>query len=332
MSDAAEPVAPGPETTAPRTMPQGTPPTPPEGDGGADYNPAQDTAAAIATLRAAKAPSADAPPADAGQVVAAAVADATGTPAPPAAEHTTPVVDPADAKLDRIFTRIAALEKERDEARGSLSRLEAEAATGREAREKLERLRKSPKELIKELGWNQDTLADYVLKGDDAVSPQLTAFEQQQADLKREIEQLRHERAQEQQARKIEEFKGTIPAQLKDAKASLPHVSSYFDSEREMADAVWRVMATAYQQQKTELTVLEAAKAVENVLSEQAKRFTRASSQSPASSNPASAPKPPAPTLTNRATTTPTTSVVESDETSPNFKAAAELLRSFRKQ
>lgn len=352
MPDAIEVAS--PETSAPRSMADSTPaptstPTPEPSaapaapsssvpdSGGEAYNPAQDNEAGFAAFRAAKQAASDAPATKA-EVVAAAVADATGAPAPSAAPTEaapTKTDEPSadDAKLNRIFNRIAALEKERDEARGSLSRLEQRAARADELEQKLAKLKSSPTELMNELGWNQDTLAEYILKGNEATSPKLTAVEQEQKALKDELEALKRERAEGERARKINEFKSSIPSQLKDAKTELKHLGTYFDSDAEMADAVWNVMASAYQTQKTELTVVEAARAVENVLAEQAKRFSRASSQSPTSSNTAPATKPaPTPTLTNKSPTTTPAKTAESDDVSPNYAAAAELLRSFRKQ
>lgn len=321
--------------------PVSTPEPAADPSGGESYDPAQDIAAGLEAFRAAKAaPAAEAKPSPEA-VETAAVAAATGTPAaepassPPTAAE--PAGDATDAKLNRVFNRIAALEKERDEARSSLSRLEARAARADELQAKLDELKASPTKVMEELGWTQETLADWVLKGGQSEAVALTAQDRKIAELEKRLKEREARDAEAQREARIAEYVRTIPEQLKDAKKDLPHVAAYYDSDAELASAVWGVMRRAYQDQKTELTVVEAAQAVERVLSEQAKRFSRASSQgapapTPASSTPAPAAKPPTPTLTNKATASAPPTAAETDDVNPNFKAAAELLRSFRKQ
>lgn len=328
------------EVTAPRTMPAVSVPAPEVsgdsgGDGGESYNPSQDTAAAMETLRAAKAkagaPETPAPEtkAEVADAAAAAVVPEDGKAPPPVA----PTEDPTDAKLNRVFTRIAALERERDEARVYAQRL-AERAQHADALEaKLSKLKADPREWMKEAGWNQDTLADYILKGDEATSPQIAQVEQKYKTLEEEVRALRAEREQATHEKRTQEFVSSIPAQLGADKAKFPTLSSYFESDTEMAQQIFAVMRSAYQDRKTELTVLEAAQGLENVLANQAKRFARrASSEPPTTSPTASAPKPPTPTLTNKSTASPSPSAEESDGHSLNYKAAAEILRARTKQ
>lgn len=332
---AAEP-APANAAEAPRTMPATAPVAEPAD---ADYSPAQDDAAGFAAFRAAKGePAADASAkTESGKadVVAAAVADATGTTTDPAAPKAE-VADPTDAKLNKIFNRIAHLERERDEARSSLSRLEQRAARADELERLEAEMKANPTKALERLGWNQDTLAEYILKGNDATSPKLTAVEQEQRALKQELEQLRAERAEADRQERIRKHVAALPDAIKDELPELKHVSTFYDSPAEMAEAIWQVQRNAYQTQKTELSPVEAAQAIEKVLAEQAKRFARASSQSPAPSNNASAPKPAASavpqTLTNRATAAPLpASAGDSDDHSPNYAAAVELLKAARK-
>lgn len=303
-----------------------------DGDGGESYNPAQDNAAAFQALRDAKAQTkpAETPPpapetkAEVAEAAATATLPTEGQP-PPA-----PDADPTDAKLNRVFTRIAALEKERDEARVFASRLAERAKRADELETKFNALKSDPREWMKESGWNQDTLADFILRGDQAVSPQLATVEARHKALEEEVRQLKIERDQSEQSRRINEFVSSIPAQLGEHKSKFPTLTSYFDSDAEMSQQLFSVMRSAYQDSKTELTVLEAAQGLENVLANQAKRFARrASSETPTTSTPASAAKP-QPTLTNKSTASPSPASAESDDHSLNLKAAAEMLRAAR--
>lgn len=330
MSDTAT-VEPGAavEITAPRGMPSASVPAPDvsdSGDGGESYNPAQDTAAAFKALQDAKAPPAETPAPETPAEVATAAAEASlPDDGPPVA----PESDPTDAKLNRVFNRIAALEKERDEARVYASRLAERAKHADELETKFAKLKADPREWMQESGWNQDTLADFILQGDRAVTPQLATVEQQQKALAAEVQQLRAERDQANQARRIDEFVSSIPGQLGEHKSKLPTLTAYFDNDAELAQQVFNVMRTAYQDRKTELTVFEAAQGLENVLANQAKRFARrASSETPTTST-APATKP-APTLTNKSTASPSPASTESDGHSLNFKAAVETLRAAR--
>jgi hypothetical protein len=319
------------ESTTPRGMPASEPvsvpdSSGPDGDGGESYNPQQDTAAAFQALREAKAAKAAETPAvpETKAEVAAEAAAATvpETPAAPA-----PDADPTDAKLNRVFNRIAALERERDEARDYARRFAEGAKRAEELEAKFKKLKADPREWMQESGWTQDTLADFILKGDEAVSPKLTTVEQRQSALEAEVQQLRAEREQAIQTKRIDDFVASIPGALGEHKSKFPTLTAYFDSDAEMAQQVFSVMRSAYQNQKTELTVLEAAEGLENVLVNQAKRFARrASSETPTTSPTASATKP-APTLTNKSTASPSPASAESDGVSLNYKAALETLR-----
>jgi hypothetical protein len=339
MSEATE-TATAPAAEAPRTMPTNVPETPAPS---ADYHPDQDTAAGLAAFRAAKAEAspADSAPsaAEKADVVAAAVADATGTPAPAAAEPPAPADDVVtDAKLNKIFGRIAALERERDEARSSLSRFEQEAKDANEAKAFRDSFKKNPVQALKEAGWSQDAIAEYVLKGDEAVSPQISAQDAKIRELEQKLQHVERQRITAEQQRNIENYvNNELPKALSTATEKLPYLHTYYETERDRAQAVFDVMRNVYQQQKTadgrpvELTPLEAAQAVENVLAEQAKRFSRrASSESPAPSKTAPAPKPSAPTLTNKPTSSPAP-VEPEDGHTPNYQAAIEALRAARK-
>jgi hypothetical protein len=300
-----------------------------DGDGGESYNPAQDNAAAFQALREAKAKPAETPPAAETKVEAAEAAATASLPdegQPPPA----PDPDPTDAKLNRVFNRIAALEKERDEARGYVSRLADRAKRADELEAKFAALKTDPRAWMQESGWTQDTLADFILRGDQAVSPQLATVEQRQKALEDEVRQLRSEREQAVYNKQVDDFVASIPSQLGEHKPKFPTLTSYFESDAEMAQQIYGVMRSAYQDRKTELTVLEAAQGLENVLANQAKRFARrASSETPTTSTPASAAKP-QPTLTNKSTASPSPASAESDDYSLNLKAAAEMLRAAR--
>lgn len=337
MTDTAtvEPAA-AVETTAPRAMPASVPASVPDvsgsGDGGESYNPTQDNAAAFQALRDAKAakpaetpPAPPAPETKAEAAEAAAAATLPEGQTPPA-----PDSDPTDAKLNRVFNRIAALERERDEARGFASRLSERAKRADELETKFNALKADPREWMKESGWDQDTLADFILRGDQAVSPQLATVEARHKALEDEVRALKAEREQSKQEQQTHEFISSIPGQLVEHKSKFPTLASYFESDGEMAQQIFGVMRSAYQDRKTELTVLEAAQGLENVLANQAKRFARrASSESPTTSTPASATKP-TPTLTNKSTASPSPASSEIDDHTLNYKAAAEMLRAAR--
>lgn len=325
------------ETTAPRGMPASVPASVPDvsgsGDGGESYNPSQDNAAAFQALRDAKAAKpAETPATPPAPETKAEAAEAAATATLPDEGQTPPAPDPdpTDAKLNRVFNRIAALEKERDEARGYVSRLAERAKRADELESKFQALKADPREWMKESGWDQDTLADFILRGDQAVSPQLATVEARHKALEDEVRALRAEREQSKQEQQTHEFVSSIPSQLGEHKSKFPTLTSYFDSDAEMAQQIFGVMRSAYQDRKTELTVLEAAQGLENVLANQAKRFARrASSETPTTSTPASATKP-TPTLTNKSTASPSPASPETDDHSLNLKAAAEMLRAAR--
>lgn len=325
------------DSTTPRGMPASDPvPVPdssgPDSDGGESYNPAQDTAAAFQALRDAKAAkAAETPEAPETKAEAATTAAEASLPPEPGKETPPPDADPTDAKLNRVFNRIAALERERDEARDYARKFAEGAKRAEELEAKLAKLKTDPREWMQESGWNQDTLADYILKGDEAVSPKLTTVEQRQKALEIEVQQLRAERDQAVHEQRTREYIATIPAQLAEHKSKFPTLSAYHDTDASLAEHVFSVMRSAYQNQKTELTIFEAAQGLEDVLANQAKRFARrASSETPTTSPAASATKP-TPTLTNKSTASPSPASAESDGVSLNYKAAIETLRARTK-
>lgn len=340
MTDTAT-VEPGAaETTAPRTMPAVTsePVSVPDssGDGGESYNPAQDNAAAFQMLREAKAKAEPASTPEPASVpvpeTKAEAADAAAASVLPddAAPKTPPAPDAdQDAKLNRVFNRIAALEKERDEARGYVSRLADRAKRADELEAKFAEIKTDPRKWMQEAGWTQDTLADYILKGDQAVAPAIATVEQKYKSLEDEVRQLRAEREQAVHEQRTQQFVSSIPAQLGEHKSKFPTLTSYFENDGEMAQQIFSVMRSAYQDRKTELTVLEAAQGLENVLANQAKRFARRASSETPTTSAAPATKP-TPTLTNKSTASPSPASAESDDYSLNLKGAAEFLRAAR--
>jgi hypothetical protein len=301
---------------APASIPGHTPLPSLEGDGGENYDPSQELAALAQMREAAKAAAPPAAP------TAPEVPAPAATPEAPKAEPQ----DDFDAKAARYFNKVAALEKERDTARAELEQLRARAKRADE----LENA-KTPEEYFKARGWGPEVLQDYILNGPKAVAPEIVEVKSETAKLREELAALRAERQQADQARQIEQYKASIPAQLGDGHG-LQYLGAYYaGNKQEMADHVFNVMEAAYRKSGTQLSVLEAAKAIDKALGEQARRFQSVSQSAPAQATnaPAQA-SPSAPSLNNRtpvAAPEPRKST-ETPDFLPNYDEAVQLLRS----
>lgn len=305
-------------------------------DSGSDsYDPSVDDAAALEIYRSATKSKSEETPAEPPVKVEDKPPVPVPDPAKPADE-----LDAGDAKLARVLNRIERLEnernaafQERDVTKAEAERLRARAAVADQHERDLADFKLDPDKFFRKIGWDQKTIHDYIVNGPTAANPQLTAQERELAELKKTVEADKAERAQNAQAAQIHQFKANIPHHLTAVKAELPLLHSFYDQPAELAEAVYGVMAHAYQTQKTDLTVHEAGKLVEQTLKSHLERLDRARSKtSPSnSSNPAPAAKPTTPTLTNSppVSATPNTSPdQESDEAL--FDQAVAFLRSKR--
>lgn len=323
-----DPVAPTAEATpaAPSLAPGLTPPAPAEAPATppAEYHPSQDDARGLEAYRAAK--GAKVEPTE-------KPTETSALPAPdPEVTTPTPVPESEDEKIARIWGRISGLEKERDAAKGEIESLRAKAARAAELEAKIRGFHDDPEALFTEVAWDADKIRDYITNGKKAPSLETQRVAKDTADVRQQLEQLRGELRQRDEVMQIERAKVQILDQIKPEAASLPYLHAYYDKPGELADAVWGVINATYQQQKTVLSVTDAAKVVERVLVEQAQRFSRARSQAPGSST-APATKPVSPTLTN--TPPGSSSSKKSPEESSdeeNFQTAVQLLKAGRGQ
>jgi hypothetical protein len=313
-----DPIAPNTEAT-PASAPAATPTPAPE-----EYHPSQDDAKGLEAYRAAK------------QARAAAPEDKPDAPALPAPEPepTTPppVPEAEDEKIARIWGRISGLEKERDAQKGEIESLRAKAARADALEAKIKGFHDDPEALFSEVAWDADKIRDYITHGKAAPSIETQRVAKETADVRRELTELRMQLQQRDEAAAVEQAKGRILDQIKPEAPSLPYLHAYYDQPAEMANAIWQVISATYQQQKTVLSVPEAAKVVEKVLSEQAQRFSRARSQSPGSST-APAAKPVSPTLTNTPAGSSTSKKSPEDSSDEeNLAAAVQMLKAARGQ
>lgn len=307
-------IAPTPEAT-----PAPTPAGPPE-----EYHPSQDDAKGLEVYRAAK-QGAVAPVEPKPDPAALPVPDPEATTPPPVPES-------EDEKIARIWGRISGLEKERDAQKSENEALRAKAARADALEAKIRGFHDDPEALFTEVKWDADKIRDYITNGTKAPSLETQRVAKDTAELRKELEQLRAEGRQRDEAAQVEAAKAQILDQLKPEVEALPYLHAYYEKPGELANAVWQVISATYQQQKTVLSVPEAAKVVERVLAEQAQRFSRARSQTPGSST-APAPKPVSPTLTN---TPPGSSnskkSPEDSSDEENFASAVQLLKAGRGQ
>lgn len=309
----------------------------------ADYSPEQDTAAAVSQLKAARV-----------EAAAQAAATVTGQPAveAPAAPAAAVVVDPVaapvaeDDKYAKLFERVSASERKHAELERTSAAKDAELAA-RDARlteydALFANAATDPEQIFRKIGWKPETIADYLTNGKTAVSPQVVSMEQKIAQLEAKLNEVTTGQKKQTYEQQVATFKSQIPAQLKESADKFPHLHTYFDTSAEMADQVFAVIETSFNQSKVQLTVAEAAAAVEKVLSEQAQRLSRARSQggSPAAAQLSAVPDPsapaaakkPVPTLTNHANPGSTLPFnPESNTDDQNRDQAAAILRAARK-
>jgi hypothetical protein len=232
------------------------------------------------------------------------------------------------SQLNQVFSRVAELERSKQEAESELQSLRARAKLADE----YEAVKRNPAKFLKDNGWTQDTLADYVLRGDHS---ELAG----QAKTKSEIDLLREELAAERNARlqkdeadQVRSFKGSIPAQIQAARDKAPLTSDYYETPEELSEAVYSVMAAAARGGRS-ITILEAAGALEAELVKVEKRVTRARSKSSPAAQPPRAVAPAPKTLTNAAASSPARPAEPKTETyEPDFASAAATMRALKAQ
>lgn len=329
MSDAVVEAATAAATGAPETAPTATEtsaPTTPS----ADALPTFDDALAVYQATKAKNTAAEEPAVEAKTEAAPAE---TAEPKKEAAKELEAGDEVGDHKLARVFNRISRLEDDLKSARGETDGLKARAARADELEAEKALFLKDPEKFFKGYGWDQDTIRDYVVNGPKALKPEVAQQRSETQELRKQLDDLKNERRAEADAKQVAEAKLRIPAMLKPDEAKFPTLHSYYDEPGELADAIYGVINAGYQQQKTVLTVHEAAEAVEKVLSAQAKRFSRARSKEPEPSTKQPATKQPSPTLTNvpPATSNPPKQEEESED-SDNFAAALAVYKQRAKK
>jgi hypothetical protein len=286
---------------------------------------------AVATYKAAKAENEKA--------AAPAAEPATGEAKPgQPAEPAKKPEEELDAELpgvkSHVLSRLTALEKERDEVKVKVTAaekraadLEARAKRADELEGEKKKFLENPDEFFKSYGWDQETLRDYVVNGPKAAKPELSRVERETHELKERLAKFERD-AEERSAREqISAAKSRIPAILQPEAEKFPILHSYFDQPGEMADAVFAVIEQTYQEQKTQLTVQEAAKAIEETLSAQLKRLSRASSKTAEPSTKTPAPKQATPTLTNVPPGSSGTKTNSDDSDDARFEAALAILK-----
>lgn len=288
------------------------------------YAPEQDEAGAMAILRAAREAKAGAKSAPEAAPTPAAEPE---TAAPPEPAKPAPAADAGDEKLARLFERVSNMERERLTERAELEKLRAARAED----EKLwANFRQDPESLFKRVGWDPETIKDYIVNGKTSSRVAQSESDRKLAELEKKLagweESLKAREAQAQ----ADAFRASIPAQL--SKGQYPYAQAFFDSPDEFAAQVHAVIANGVQQ-GVQLSVPEAASAVEQSLADHDKRLSRARSKSPAPAA-AAAPKPVIPPLTN-ASTAPASAVAPPTEPDPSdaraaLEAARQALRNAR--
>lgn len=271
------------------------------GDGGADYNPSQDDAAALATYREHRAPEPD----PAAPTPEAAPTSSLPVPGDPVAE---PELSPEDKRLERILTRVTRLDEEHKTLQKTVGERDAELAKAREEakfaadyRKELAEFQENPEVFFKRVNWDPDKIRDYIVNGPRPVDATTSKLAREQADLKARLEKYEAAEAQRTQQSRVNDFKATLPKQLEADAAKYPLTLAFYETPAALSDALFGQMEQVYRQQNRELTAAEAATALEDVLSKHYERLNRAKSKpgtpSAGTAPPTKSPTPP--TLTN---------------------------------
>lgn len=309
-------------TAAAEIATQGAPVESPE-----TFDRQADIAEAIKLMGAAKPAATDAP-AQVEQPKVEAAQEKPTEPAKPAAE---PPAD-EDAKMARVFNRISRLEDELATARREAEQNRADADRGRKREEAFKKFKEDPKALFDEVGWDHETIRDFVINGPKATKVEQAGLTREQQTLADEVKALKAQLESERHGQQMAAAKARIPELLKPEADKYPTMFTYFESPTEMAETLFGVMAQAQQDQKT-VSLSDAAASVEKVLADQAKRFSRARSETQESSTPAPASKPATPTLTTipSGSVTPPSKSLDDMTDAERMAAAIATMRPARK-
>lgn len=298
-----------PETAGGATTPAGAAPVP------ETYDPASDEAAGLAAYKAAVAENTtETPPA----VVEAAAVE-------PAAIES-PASEPGDAKIEKLFTRVSAMEAERATERAELEKLRSENA---EFKSVFDDYNKNPDKVFKRMNWSQETIRDYIMNGENAPSVVTTALEAKLEAKLKALEERISSQTKDFETQRNDVTKAAIPGII--TESAFPHTFAFFDSPAVAAEHVWGLMEHARREQKLVLTPEEAASAVERQLAKQAERLSKVSKQTnPGSAAPA--PKQITPKPTNATTQASTTAPYNPEEhtDAENLAHAEEIMRGAR--
>lgn len=323
-ADAASAAAAQVVDTALAAVDPGGSPKLPEPD---DVEPAMDVAAIAAALKKGR----EEPPAAA--------------PAPPDAPPATPVaIQPPkapegltdDAKADKammLFERVARMERERAAEQTELARLRAEAEgaarSGQLTPAQAAAFRANPEAFFGAVAWDQQTILDYLQHGQQGVRPQAAAQRTEADSIKAELAQIKASLADRDARGQYDAYVASIPGQLTAESKNTPLSAAFYADEP--GEHVSAIVATvrAAQQSGVQLSVADAARAIEGELVKHAKRLERTRSQSTAAAA-TSTQKPVSPTLTNALTPAARAPAAEPDETQDGMDAAVAVLQAAR--
>lgn len=332
---AAPVAAPTPVPTGNDVAPTPAPTSYSDSGGDADYSPAIDDAAALATYRELSRPVPEAAP----EPEAAPVGSAL--PVPELSSSAEDGLSPEDAKLARVLNRITRLEDDRTQAQKQLAERDAELAKLRERAKfadeydrDLARFAEDPETFFRKVKWDAEKMRDYVVNGPKAVDAATSQLSREQAELKTRLEKFEAAEAQRAQAAREADFKSGLARQLEGKAEKYPFATAFYSTPAELSDALYAVMAQTYRTQNRELTADETAQVLETTLSAHAEKLNRARKPT-AAGTPAAAPtsssKPSFPTLSNTppASVTPTKDT-NSDSDDDLLAAAAAALRRSR--
>jgi hypothetical protein len=308
-------------------------PVAPSGDGGADYHPSQDDAAALSIYREVKAHPADPPP----EATPASPVDAPPLPVP-GAVGAADDLSPEDKRLERILTRVTRLDEEHKTLQRSaadkdarIAQLEADAKFAADYRKELAEFQESPETFFKRVNWDQDKIRDYIVNGPKPVDAITSKLAREQNELKERLAKYEAAEAERIRAAQVNEYKATLPKALEPEASKYPLTLAFYDSAADLSDALFGQMTRAYQEQNRTLSPAEAAEAIESVLTAHHERLTRAKSKP---GTPAAAPTATktAPSLTNvpPASAKPPAPSNDSDSDDDLMAAAVQMLRSKR--
>lgn len=194
--------------------------------------------------------------------------------------------------------------------------------------------------LLEKLNWTVQDFQKW-LAGDRRapVTPQMTAQEQRIAALEAKLAAADAAAAERTQAQQIDTYKSAIPKMIAGYETAHPYLAAYVESPEQLSEAIFGIISAAHSNGGVALTPAEAAKALDATLRQQAERFRKVLTQpgqnESKTSVPASgAPKPTAPALSYKQTTSPTPAADEIDDLdeAAQHAAAVAALKKARRE